>query len=177
MAIPPYLLIPTALAALSFPHTAVVGKPWLLTLRAPAAPTIVAGSLHTKAVGAHGIYRARLTFPTAGTWQVSEVLRGRTPRLGTVTVDVPRDPLLVNPFTNAVEPSGSLLVGQLDGGPLLRIAGGRRATKAGEVHAVHVADGYVATFDGAIARTDGTIIARGLDADAVAEDSAGNLYV
>src|SRR3954469_21950414 len=124
MAVPPYLLIPLALA---FPHAAVVGQPWHLTLRAPAAPTIVAGALRTKAVGAHGVYRATLRFPTAGTWQVSEFLRGRTTRLGPVPVDVPRDPLLVNPFTIAVEPSGSLLVGQLDGGPLVRVTGARAA--------------------------------------------------
>ena len=176
MAIPPYLLIPAALAAFGFPHTAVVGQPWHLTLRAPAAPTIVAGSLRTRAVGAHGVYRATLKFPAAGAWQVSEVLRGRTTRLGTVTVDVPRDPLLANPFTIAVEPSGSLLVGQLDGGPLLRVVGAR-ATKVADVTAVHVSDGYVATFDGAVARIDGTVVARGLDADAVAADPGGNLYV
>src|SRR4051795_7523636 len=146
MAMSPYLAsLLLALVPTSFPHTAVVGKAWQVTLRAPAAPTLVAGALRAKAVGAHGVYRARLTFPTAGPWRVSAVLRGRTTRLGTVDVDVPRDPLLSNPFTIAVEPSGSLLVGQLDKGPLLRIAGGRRATKAGEVHAVHVADGYVAT--------------------------------
>src|SRR5690242_11160709 len=126
MAMSPYLVaLFLAITPTSFPHTAVAGKAWQVMLRAPAPPTVVAGFLRAKAVGTHGVYRARLVFPRAGSWTVSAVLRGRTTTLGTVAVDVPRDPLLVNPFAIAVDSSGALLVGQLDKGPVVRIAGGR----------------------------------------------------
>lgn len=174
---PYFVSLLLAIVPTSFRHTAVVGEPWQVTLRAPAAPTLVAGALRAKAVGAHGVYRARFTFPRAGTWKVSALLRGRTTRLGAVVVDVPRDPLLADPFAIAVEPSGSLLVGQLDHGPLVRIAGGR-AVKVADVSAVQIdASGYVMGFDGVVRDLAGKALTAALDANAVAADPAGNLYV
>jgi hypothetical protein len=112
------------------------------------------------------------------------VLGRKTTRLGTVAVDVPRDPLIVDPITIAAEPSGSLLVGQLREGELLRIVDGR-ATTAARLHGlfhVAVANGatYAAAQDGAVYRVEGssgTRVSPPMDASAVAVDAAGNLYV
>ena len=65
----------------------------------------------------------------------------RTTRLGSVAVDVPRDPLVQDPITIAAEPSGSLVVGQLRAAPLLRIAHARAAKVADGPGVFHV---YVA---------------------------------
>src|SRR4051812_17448375 len=178
MAMSPYLAaLLVAITPTSFPHTAVAGKAWQVTLRASAPPTVVSGSLRARAVGAHGVYRARLVFPRAGAWTVSALLRGRTTKLGTVAVDVPRDPLLVNPFAIAVDSSGALLVAQLDKGPLVRIVGGR-AQKVADVRAVQIDPaGYTAGFDGVVRDPGGKAVSPPLDADAVAADAAGNLYV
>ena len=179
---------PPPVRALSFPRTAVVGGAWQVTLRAARAPTVFASgpaALRAKAVPARpGVFRAALRFPRPGTWQIAAQLAGRTTRLGTVTVDVAPDPLLVNPFTIAVEPAGSLLVGQLDRGPLLRVTGGRASAVASGVSVIHVLASatavYVVGFDGAVSRLDGsgfTRVAPALDANAVAVDGSGNLYV
>jgi sugar lactone lactonase YvrE len=96
--------------------------------RTVKAPTIVASgpaTLRAGAKGSRGVFRATQRFTRPGTWQIAPVLGGKTTRLGSVRVDAARDPLLTNPFTIAVEPSGALLVGQMDKGPLVRIAGGR----------------------------------------------------
>jgi hypothetical protein len=174
--------------ATSLPRTAVVGTAWRAVLRAPAPPAIVAtgpATVRVKATGQKGVYRASLSFPRAGTWRIRATLHGRTTQLGTVAVDVPRDPALADPIGIAVEPSGSILVAQLRESPLLRIAGGR---------AVPAADGpggflqltvtgstaYAAGRDGAVYRLSGTTLERvtpALDADAVVADAAGNLYV
>jgi outer membrane protein assembly factor BamB len=183
-------LVPAAsppVRATSLPRTAVVGSAWQVTLRAAKAPTIVAtgpATLRAKATGRAGVFRARLTFPRAGTWQVAAVLGKKTTRLGSVAVDIARDPLIVDPITIAAEPSGSLLVGQLREGELLRIADGR-VTTAAQLHGlfhVAVANGtaYVAAQDGAVYRVDGstgTRVTPQMDASAVAIDAAGNLYV
>jgi trimeric autotransporter adhesin len=97
---------------------------------------------------------------------------------------VRRDPLLRDPITLAVAGDGSLVVGQLREGPLVRLAGGRATTLAdglGVFH-VYVAGGatYVAARDGAVYRVDGSSFTRvspAMDASAVAVDAAGNLYV
>jgi hypothetical protein len=171
----------------SLPRNAVVGVPWQVTLRAKAAPTVVAtgpATIRAKATGRRGVFRARLTFPRVGTWRISALVAGRKTRLGTVNVDVPRDPLLTYPFTIAVDGSGSLLVAQLDRGPLLRVAGGRATTVASGLRILHVsATGntvYVVGSDGIAYRVDGatfTPVSPALDADAVVVDSAGNVYV
>ena len=173
--------------AVTLPRTAVVGSAWQVTLRAAKAPTVVASgpaTVRANAVGKRGVFRATLRFPRTGTWQIAAVLGGKTTRLGSVTVDVARDPLLTNPFTIAVEPSGSLLVGQMDKGPLVRVSGGRASSVAdgiGVVHVVSTASGtYVAGLDGAAYRVEGSSFTRvtpSLAADAVAVDGAGNVYV
>lgn len=174
---------------LNVPRTAIVGAAWRVTLRAPAAPTIVASGpakLQVKAVRRHkGVYRATLRFGVTGTWRIAAVLAGRTTRLGTVSVDVARDPLLANPFTIAVEPSGSLLVGQGDQGPLLRVTGGHATTVAsgtGVYHVVATPSGavYVTGADGAVHRLVGSTlvpITPPLEANAATIDAAGNVYV
>jgi hypothetical protein len=104
--------------------------------------------------------------------------------MGSVAVDVPRDPLLESPFTIAAEPSGSLVVGQQPAGSLVRISGGR-ANKIADgppVFHVSLADStiYVAGQDGAVYRVEGSSLTRvtpPMDASSVAVDSAGNLYV
>jgi hypothetical protein len=108
----------------------------------------------------------------------------RTTRLGSVSVDVPRDPLVRDPITIAAEPLGSLVVGQLRTGPsVLRIAHARAQKLAdgpGVFH-LYVAGGktYAAGRDGVVYRLDGsslTPLTPPLDASAVAVDAAGNLY-
>jgi sugar lactone lactonase YvrE len=178
---------PPPVRASTLPRAAVVGAAWQAVLRAPKAPTLVAAgpvTLRAKARGARGVFRATLRFPRAGSWRISAVLGGKTVRLGSVQVDVARDPLLTNPFTIAVDPAGGVLVGQMDKGPLVRIANGRAVTVANGVGIFHVATAaggtYVAGDDGAVHRVDGSRFVRvtpALDADAVAVDAAGNVYV
>ncbi len=178
---------PPPVRASSLPRAAVVGAAWQAILRAPKAPTLVAvgpATLRAKARGARGVFRATLRFPRAGSWQISAVLGGKTTRLGTVRVDVARDPLLTNPFTIAVDPTGALLVGQMDKGPLVRIVNGRAATVASGVGVFHVSTSaggtYVAGADGAVHRVEGSSFVRvtpALEAGAVAVDGAGNYYV
>lgn len=171
----------------TLPRAAVVGAAWQAVLRAAKAPTLVAvgpATLRAKARGTRGVFRATFRFPRAGSWQISAVLGGKTTKLGSVRVDVPRDPLLTNPFTIAVDPSGGLLVGQMDKGPLVRIVNGRAATVASGVDVYHVVTSagatYVAGGDGAVHRVDGANFVRvtpALDAGAVAVDAGGNVYV
>jgi hypothetical protein len=179
---------PPPVRATSLPRAAVVGTPWQVVLRAQQAPTLVASgpaSLRVKAAGRKGVFRAALSFPRAGTWRIAATVRGRTTPLGTVTVDVARDPAIVDPIGIAVEPSGAILVAQLRRSPLLRIAGGR-AVSAGEGPGgffqltVTGSTAYAAGRDGAVYRLGGTTLERvspALDADAVVADAAGNLYV
>ena len=169
------------------PRTAVVGVPWQVTLRAKTAPTVVAtgpARIRSKARGKRGLFRATLRFPSAGPWRISALLGHKTTRLGTVSVDVPKDPLLTYPFSIAVDGSGSLLVSQLNRGPLVRVTGGRAQPLTSGLGILHVsATGnavYVAGSDGVPYRVDGrtlTPLSSPLDADAVAVDRAGNAYV
>jgi sugar lactone lactonase YvrE len=183
----PVAAAPPAVRPVKVPRTALVGAPWQVTLRAPKAPTVVAtgpARLRARATGRNGVYRAKLRFPTTGTWRISALLGRRTTRLGTVAVDVPREPLLTYPFSIAVDSSGSLLVGQLNRGPLLRVTGSRAQVLASGRGILHVSTTgnsvYVAGNDGVPYRVDGstlTPLSAPLDADAVAVDAAGNAYV
>ena len=195
----PLILVPTVVAAsgpakvraVSVPRAAVTGAPWraVVSVQPPARAALEArgpGALRaTLKATTKSRYAATLRFPTAGTWAISARIGARSTRLGSVAVDVPRDPLLTDPFTIAAEPSGSLLVGQQPEGSLVRIAPGGRATKVADglpVFHVTVAGGtpYVAAQDGAVYRLDGSSLIRltpPTDASAVAVDAAGNLYV
>jgi len=132
-----------------------------------------------------GRYRATLTFPFAGEWRIAVTAGKRTARLGSVSVDVPKDPLVRDPISIAAEPEGSLVVAQLREGALLRVAHAQAkaiaASSPGLFH-VYAANGtvYAAGRDGVVYRLDGdslTALTRPMDASAVAVDAAGNLYV
>jgi sugar lactone lactonase YvrE len=183
---------PPTVHPVSVPRTAVVGTPWRASVRvSSAAPAVLEArsaetTLRARLVRGQrrGVVSASFRFPRAGAWTVAAVVRGRRTRLGSVAVDVPRDPLVRDPLALAVEPSGSLLVAQLREAPLLRVAGGRASVAATGVGAFHVsvADGraYLAARDGAVYRLDGASLVRltpPVDASSVAVDAAGNLYV
>jgi sugar lactone lactonase YvrE len=181
---------PPTVKGVSVPREAVVGAPWRVsvsikprmrgTLEA-RGPSAVRAAL---APNAKGLARATLRFPKAGTWALSVKAGGRTAKLGSVAVDVPQSPLMLDPLTITAEPSGSLLVGQLREGALLRVTNGA-VTKVAEgvgVYNVTPANGalYASGREGAIYRVDGAAFTRitpEIDADWVAVDAAGNLYV
>jgi hypothetical protein len=182
---------PPRVHGVSVPRHAVKGVPWhvivavsrptVATLRARGPTTLTVRLRPTKR---HGRYGATVRFPFAGQWRISVKAGKRTTRLGSVSVDVPRDPLVKDPITIAAEPFGSLVVGQLRAGPsLLRIAHARARKLAdgpGVFH-VYVANGktYAAGRDGVVYRLEGstlTPLTPALDASAVAVDAAGNLY-
>jgi hypothetical protein len=175
----------------SVPRRAVTGTPWraVVAVSPPGRATLRATgpgklSVPLRPTKQRGRYQATLRFPAAGPWTVAVTAGRRSVRLGSVSVDVPRDPLVRDPIAIAVEPSGSLIVGQLRAAPLLRVAHGR-AGKVAEgpgVFHVYVAGGttYAAGRDGVVYRLDGsalTPLTPPLDASAVAVDGAGNLYV
>jgi serine/threonine-protein kinase len=115
---------------------------------------------------------------------VFAIVRGRVSRLGSVAVDVRRSALIVDPISIAADPSGSLVVGQLRRGALLRVAGGRVTTLASGIGVYHVStagsDVYGAGRDGAVHRAENGALRRVspvVDANAVVVDAAGNLYV
>jgi sugar lactone lactonase YvrE len=179
--------------AVSLPRTSVVGAALRVTVSiAPASrATLVATGPATLRVRLaptkkKTVYAATLRFTRAGTWTVSAAVGSRTVRLGRVAVDVARDPLLLDPFTIAVEPQGTLLVGQLRNGGLLRLApGGRGTTVAAPTRVEHVSiapNGTVyAVGTDALLRLQGNSLvqfAGGLTgATSAAADASGNVYV
>src|SRR5262245_17068378 len=181
---------PPSIRPISLPQSAVVDAPWRATVsikpRVRAVleargPRVLRASLHPRRTG---LARATLRFPTGGTWSISVRAAGRTRRLGSVFVDVRRSALIVDPLAIAAEPSGSLLVGQLRAGALLRISNGKAAKVADGLGVYNVAPFgdtlYVSGREGRIYRVSGSSFAPvtpQLDAGWVAVDAAGNLYV
>ena len=176
----------------TFPTSATVGASWRASVSVlpPAKATLLARgpSILRAALAptkARGRYTATLRFPAAGAWSISVAVGKRTTHVGRVTVDLPADPRLLDPFSLAAEPSGSVVVGQLRDGPTLRLSGRTVTTVAEGLNTFQVyvaADGrlYGAGRDGAVHRLDGSAWTRltpPMDASAVAVDAAGNLYV
>lgn len=181
---------PPIVKAVAVPRAATVGTPWhatvsikprtRATLEAHGATTLRAALAPT----ANGRAIVSLRFPSAGSWTLAVRVGGRVVRLGSVSVDVVRSPLILDPLAIAADPAGGLLVAQLREGGLLHLNGGAVSTVASGVGAynVVVAAGttYVSGRDGAVYRVDGTAFTRvtePMDADWVAVDAAGNLYV
>jgi hypothetical protein len=125
-----------AIEPVRFPRTAVVGKPWhaVLAVSGGAAPTAIATDasdlrLRVKSAGSgRGRFRISITFPRSGRWTVTARSGARSLRLGTVVVDIRPTPLLADVFALAAEPSGSLLVGQVHSGGLVRATPAGRTT-------------------------------------------------
>jgi sugar lactone lactonase YvrE len=177
----------------SLAHTAVVGVPSrvVVSIRPAAAASLVGrgpSALRARLVATkrNGTYAAALRFPRAGSWTISLAVGGRTIRLGTVAVDLARDPLLLDPFTIAADPHGTLLVGQLQAGDLVRVAPRGRAQKvaagAGLKDVTVAPNGTLyAVGDDALLRLDGgslVEVARNLTgATSAAADASGNVYV
>lgn len=185
------LVAPPKVAA-TFPTSITVGASWRasVSVSPPARGTLVArgpGILRAPLAPAkrRGRYTATLRFPAAGTWAISVTVGARVTQLGRVTADIAADPRLLDPFSLAAEPSGSIVVGQLRDGPTLRLSGGTVTTLAENLNTFHVSVGpdgriYGAGRDGAVHRLDGsawTRLTAPMDASAVAVDAAGNLYV
>lgn len=182
---------PPVVRTVSFPGEAVVSTPWSVTisvtpsgrgtLRATGPGTLTAPLVATKR---KATFRATLRFPRAGVWIVSSRVGPRTTRLGSVVVDVSRDPLLAAPVTIAAEPAGTLAVGQRSGASLVRLTDGRASAIASGPGLEHVtsANGslYGIGSDGVVYRADGsslTPVSPALDASSAAVDAAGNIYV
>src|SRR4051812_45651627 len=96
----------------TFPTVATVGAGWRASVSVlpPARATLLARgpSILRAALApakARGRYPATLRFPAAGTWSISVAVGKRTIQVGRVTVDIPADPRLLDPFSLAAEPS------------------------------------------------------------------------
>jgi sugar lactone lactonase YvrE len=179
--------------AVSLPSTGVVGSPLRVTvsIRPPMRATLVAtgaATIRAKLAPTReaGVYTATLRFARAGAWTVSVTTGRRTFRLGRIAVDVARDPLLLDPFTIAAEAQGTLVVGQLRGGSLIRVTPRGRATRvatAGRLAHVTVSPSgtvYAVGTDTLLRLQGDTLVqlAGGLDgATSAAVDVRGNVYV
>jgi sugar lactone lactonase YvrE len=181
---------PPVVRGVSIPRTAVTGSPWRasVSIKPRVRGTLEArgpATLRTALVpGRNGVARATLRFPRGGSWALTVRISKRVTRLGSVSVDVPRSPLILDPLSITAEPSGSLLIGQLRQGALLRLAGGTVTKVAEGIGMYNAAVGgsatYIAGREGAIYRVDGstfTAVTPPIDAGSVAVDAAGNLYV
>jgi hypothetical protein len=182
---------PPSIRAVSVPKSAVVGKPWLVVVSIKPRMSATLEARGTRVLRAslrpkrNGVAKAALRFPAAGTWTIKIRAGARTRSLGTVAVDVRRSTLITDPFAIAVEPSGSILVGQLRASPLLRISNGTVSQVAdgpGVFNVATVGDAVYAAGgdDGRVYRVAGSSFAPvtgPLDAGSVDADAAGNLYV
>jgi sugar lactone lactonase YvrE len=100
------------------PESLVAGRTWtaMLRTRADGVPTLGA-QLDTRTVSARGrrvgkrLYRARLRFPSAGTWTLSAALGRRRVGLGSIEVK-PAPHLLDQPAQALALGDGSLLVAE-----------------------------------------------------------------
>src|SRR3954468_98087 len=156
---------PPTVKAVKLPPTAVTGATWRISvsIKPRTRGTLEARGPSTLRVAlapnARGVATATLRFPTAGTWAISAKASGRTAKLGSGTVDGPQRPLIVDPLTITAEPSGSLLVGQLREGALLRVTNGAVSKVAEGVGVYNVAVTPSATYasgrEGAVYRVDG----------------------
>lgn len=181
---------PPSIRGLSVPRSAVVGKPWHVTvaikprMRATLearGPRVLHVPLRPQR---NGVAKAVLRFPAAGTWAIDVRAGARTRRLGRVAVDVRRSSLIVDPIAIAAEPSGTILVGQLRRGALLRISNdtvSKVAEGLGVFNLTASGDtAYVAATDGKVYRVAGSAfvpVTGPIDAGSVAVDAQGNLYV
>jgi hypothetical protein len=165
-----------------------VDVPWKAPLPAASRPTVIAvgpTTLRTQAARAGKAWRVTFRFPAAGTWRVRALVGKKTVQLGTVAVNIPREPLLVDPIALTVDLSGALVVGQLRESPLLRLIGARATTvgqgPGGFFHLSTASTGvYGAGRDGAVYRlANGTLtkVTAAVDAGSVAVDAAGFIYV
>src|SRR5262245_45420242 len=179
--------------AVSLPRTGVAGTAWRATvsITPPTRATLVAtgpATLRTRLAPTRksGVYTATLRFSRAGSWSVAVSIGKKTVRLGSVAVDVARDPLLLDPFTIAAEPGGTLLVGQLRQGSLVRLAPrGRASVVAAPTRIEHVTispngtvyavgtDALLRLDGGSLVQVGGTLTG----ATSAAADSSGNVYV
>lgn len=173
------LAAPPSVRATSFPTTAVVGAPWQATLAVRNAAAVTVNGVRAKALG-KGRFRATLTFTREGAVPVTARVGKRTFRLGSVRVDVRADPALLDPLAVAVDTDGSVLVGQLRQGALLRLGSGPVASGVGTFHVI-VANGstYAAGQDGRIYRVEsGSFVplTPAVDAGSVAVGPDGTVY-
>ncbi len=182
---------PPRVQPVSIPRTAVVGNAWraVISIRPAAKATLEARGPETirarfLRTGKAGRYAATLRFPHPGRFALCASAGGRSTGLGSVDVDILRDPLLLDPIALAAEPGGALIVGQLREGALLRLTDGRATSISGDFPVFHVAvaggKAYAAAHDGAVYRVDGSSLTRispAMDASSVAVDEQGNLYV
>jgi len=174
-----FLAAPPSVHAASFPATAIVGAPWHTTLVVRNATAVTVNGVRARSLG-KGRFRATLTFVREGTVSVTARIGKRAFRLGSVHVDVRADPRLVDPLAVAVEGNGSVLVGQLRGGALLRLGSGPVASGVGTFHVI-VAGGtiYAAGQDGRIYRVENGAfvpLSPAVDAGSVAVGPDGTLY-
>jgi NHL repeat len=159
------------LKPLSIPRSAVVDTAWraVISIRPGAKATLLAsGPAVVRApftrTAKRSVYAASLRFPRPGRFTLAATVGGRRIGLGTVAVDIARDPLLLDPFTVAVEPAGTLLVGQLRRGGLVRISPGSPATTVVDRKVGHLTVSPAGTIyvlsDNAVFRLDGSSLTR-----------------